>query len=119
MSKATDVGLLVLRVGFGAAAAAHGAQKLFGWFGGHGLEGTGGAFESMGLRPGAPYATAAPAAEAGGGAPPHRRRRRRGRRLLDDPRAAYPGSRHEERRRDGHGHSQGDQRQEPVGIAGG
>ena len=36
------VGILVLRALFGAAIAAHGAQKLFGWFGGYGLKGTGG-----------------------------------------------------------------------------
>jgi putative oxidoreductase len=68
MSKATDVGLLVLRVGFGAAAAAHGAQKLFGWFGGHGLEGTGGFFESVGFTPGKRNALFAGLAEGAGGA---------------------------------------------------
>jgi putative oxidoreductase len=46
----------------------HGTQKLFGWFGGHGPEGTGGFFESLGLKPGKPAAIAAGAAEAGGGA---------------------------------------------------
>jgi putative oxidoreductase len=46
----------------------HGTQKLFGWFGGHGIEGTGGAFESMGLKPGKRHATAAGTAEALGGA---------------------------------------------------
>jgi putative oxidoreductase len=46
----------------------HGTQKLFGWFGGHGIEGTGGAFESMGLKPGKRHAAAAGAAEALGGA---------------------------------------------------
>jgi putative oxidoreductase len=46
----------------------HGTQKLFGWFGGHGPEGTGGFFESLGLKPGKPSAIAAGAAEAGGGA---------------------------------------------------
>jgi putative oxidoreductase len=45
----------------------HGTQKLFGWFGGHGIEGTGGFFESLGLRPGKRHATAAGVAEAGGG----------------------------------------------------
>ena len=68
MSKGTDLGLLVLRVGFGAAAAAHGAQKLFGWFGGHGLEGTGGFFESVGFTPGKRNATMAGLAETAGGA---------------------------------------------------
>jgi putative oxidoreductase len=46
----------------------HGTQKLFGWFGGHGLEGTGQFFESLGLRPGRRHAAAAGATEAGGGA---------------------------------------------------
>ncbi|MEU1691122.1 chorismate mutase, partial [Streptomyces hirsutus] len=36
-----DLGLLLLRLGAGGALAAHGAQKLFGWFGGGGIEGTG------------------------------------------------------------------------------
>lgn len=48
-----DSGILVLRVVFGLVMAAHGAQKLFGWFGGHGLAGVGGYFESLGFRPGA------------------------------------------------------------------
>ena len=46
----------------------HGTQKLFGWFGGHGPDGTGGYFESLGLRPGRRHATAAGAAETIGGA---------------------------------------------------
>lgn len=63
-----DAGLLVLRAGVGGVLIAHGGQKLFGWFGGHGLEGTAGAFESMGFTPGLPSAIAAGAGEAGGGA---------------------------------------------------
>jgi len=59
---------LFVRATIGALFIGHGTQKLFGWFGGHGIEGTGGAFESMGLRPGKRHATAAGAAEAGGGA---------------------------------------------------
>jgi putative oxidoreductase len=39
---AVDLGLLVLRATFGSLLAGHGAQKLFGVFGGHGIEGTGG-----------------------------------------------------------------------------
>jgi len=46
----------------------HGLQKLAGWFGGHGLNATGEAFESMELRPGVAHAAAAGAAETGGGA---------------------------------------------------
>lgn len=67
MSKSTDLGLLALRLGFGAAAASHGAQKLLGWFGGFGIEGTGGFFESVGFTPGKRNATLAGLAEAGGG----------------------------------------------------
>jgi putative oxidoreductase len=43
-------GLLLLRVVVGGTVFAHGAQKLFGWFGGHGLRGTAGFFESLGWR---------------------------------------------------------------------
>ena len=62
-----DLGLLLLRLGTGGVLAAHGAQKLFGWFGGHGIEGTGQFMESVGYAPGKASATAAGLAEAGGG----------------------------------------------------
>ncbi len=62
-----DVGLLLLRVTVGALLAGHGAQKLFGWFGGYGLKGTAGWLESMGLKPGHLWATGASASEFGGG----------------------------------------------------
>jgi len=65
--EGVDLGLLVLRVVVGGLFFAHGAQKLFGWFGGHGLEGTGGFFESLGYRPGKPHASLAGLSEAGGG----------------------------------------------------
>lgn len=47
-----DLGLLIVRFIVGLAFAAHGAQKLFGWFGGYGPKGTGGWFESIGIKPG-------------------------------------------------------------------
>src|SRR5262245_8040580 len=62
-----DLGLLLVRVLFGAAIAAHGAQKLFGSFGGHGLKGTGRFFETLGFRPGALFAAMAGLIELAGG----------------------------------------------------
>ena len=47
-----DAGLLLARLVIGPMMAAHGAQKLFGWFGGYGLTGTAGFFEGLGFRPG-------------------------------------------------------------------
>ena len=66
---ATDngIGALALRVPIGIIFAAHGAQKLFGWFGGYGLEGTGQFFGSVGLNPGYLMALLAGAAEFFGG----------------------------------------------------
>jgi putative oxidoreductase len=66
-SPLVDAALLLVRAGTGALLAGHGAQKLFGWFGGHGLQGTGKWMESMGLKPGTPWALAASAGELGGG----------------------------------------------------
>lgn len=63
-----DLGLLALRAGVGATLVAHGTQKLFGWFGGHGLAGTGAFFESVGFTPGRANAVLAGLSEAGGGA---------------------------------------------------
>ena len=63
-----DLGLLALRVGVGGALVAHGAQKLFGWFGGGGLDQTAAVFEQLGFRPGKLNAIAAGLGEAGGGA---------------------------------------------------
>jgi putative oxidoreductase len=62
-----DAGILIARLIVGLAIAAHGAQKLFGWFGGHGLKGTAGFFESLGFRPGIFFALAAGLGELGGG----------------------------------------------------
>ena len=58
---------LALRVPVGLIFAAHGAQKLFGWFGGYGLAGTGQFFDSIGLHPGVVLALLAGAAEFFGG----------------------------------------------------
>jgi len=65
----TKLGLdtLPVRLGAGVIFAAHGAQKLFGWFGGYGLEGTAGWMESIGLAPGTLMAAAAGGAEFFGG----------------------------------------------------
>ena len=62
-----DIGLLLARVVFGLLMAAHGTQKLFGWFGGHGLAGTGGFFEQLGFRPGRFFAATAGATELAAG----------------------------------------------------
>jgi putative oxidoreductase len=63
-----NVGLFALRVVVGALFIGHGTQKLFGWFGGHGIEGTGGFMEQLGYRPGKSFAVLGGVAEAGGGA---------------------------------------------------
>jgi putative oxidoreductase len=62
-----DLALLVLRTITGSLMLGHGAQKLFGWWGGYGLQGTSGWLESLGLRPGRPWAVTAGASEFGGG----------------------------------------------------
>ncbi|MCA0157835.1 DoxX family protein [Tsukamurella sp. M9C] len=67
-NTARDLGLLALRTAVGGALAYHGAQKLFGVFGGHGLEATGQGFESMGFAPGKPNAALAGAGELAGAA---------------------------------------------------
>lgn len=61
------IGTTALRVGVGATLVTHGVQKLFGWLGGYGPDGTGQFFESIGFRPGKASAVAAGLAEAGGG----------------------------------------------------
>ena len=64
-----QIGRLFLRGVVGPLFVGHGTQKLFGWFGGHGLDGTGGFFEKpRACGPGKRHATAAGAAEAVGGA---------------------------------------------------
>lgn len=62
-----SIGLLVLRLVVGLTLAAHGTQKLFGWFGGPGLEGAGRFMESLGFVPGHRSALLAGLTEAGGG----------------------------------------------------
>ncbi|MBV9467577.1 MAG: DoxX family protein [Solirubrobacterales bacterium] len=59
---------LLLRLVVGFLMFGHGTQKLFGWFGGGGVDGTAQMFEQLGLRPGRRNAIASGAAEAGGGA---------------------------------------------------
>ena len=66
-TTATGLDTLPLRVGAGVIFAAHGAQKLFGWFGGYGLEGTGGWMASIGIEPGVLMAALAGGAEFFGG----------------------------------------------------
>jgi len=63
-----DLGRTALRLVIGPLFVGHGTQKLFGWFGGHGRDGTGAFFEQLGLKPGKRHATGAGAAEAVGGA---------------------------------------------------
>jgi putative oxidoreductase len=62
------IGRLLLRLVVGGLFVGHGTQKLFGWFGGNGLDATAQGFERLGLRPGRQNAIAAGSAEAGGGA---------------------------------------------------
>ena len=62
-----EYGLLMLRLVVGLAFAAHGSQKLFGWFGGGGPAGTAGFFSSLGFRAPAAMALVAGLAELGGG----------------------------------------------------
>jgi putative oxidoreductase len=67
LSSNAGFSALMLRVPVGIIFAAHGAQKLFAWFGGSGLEGTGGWMDSIGLSPGIVMAFLAGAAEFFGG----------------------------------------------------
>ncbi|AKS38189.1 oxidoreductase [Anoxybacillus gonensis] len=61
------IGILLIRLAVGLTFVGHGAQKLFGWFGGYGLKGTGGWLESIGLKPGVTMALIAGLAEFVGG----------------------------------------------------
>src|SRR2546428_10060392 len=62
-----SIGLLLLRLVVGLTLAAHGSQKLFGWFGGGGVDGTGAVMEQLGFVPGRRSAVMAGLAETGGG----------------------------------------------------
>lgn len=62
------LGLLVIRVVIGLLFVGHGAQKLFGWFGGYGPKGTGGWMDSIGIKPGVAMAVLAGLLELIGGA---------------------------------------------------
>ncbi|MGJ7921765.1 DoxX family protein [Neobacillus sp. LXY-4] len=62
-----NLGLLIIRLVIGVLFIGHGAQKLFGSFGGYGLKGTGGWFESIGMKPGITMALIAGLAELFGG----------------------------------------------------
>jgi putative oxidoreductase len=62
-----DWGMLIIRIIIGLLFIGHGTQKLFGWFGGYGLKGTGGWLESIGMKPGVAMALAAGIAETAGG----------------------------------------------------
>jgi putative oxidoreductase len=62
-----NFGLLLARLVLGLMMTAHGAQKLFAWFGGHGIPGTAGFFETLGFRPGRVFVVGAAGAEFTGG----------------------------------------------------
>src|SRR3954452_17775623 len=64
---ATDIALLVLRLAIGLIFAAHGAQKVFGWWSGPGMTGWRGAMEHMGIRPAAFWAPMSAGVELIGG----------------------------------------------------
>jgi putative oxidoreductase len=63
----SSLGLLLIRLVLGLTFAGHGAQKLFGWFGGHGVVGTAGFFDSIGIKPSQPAAVMAGLGEFVGG----------------------------------------------------
>src|SRR4051794_3978612 len=62
-----ELGFFILRIAVGALLAGHGAQKLYGYFGGHRIDGTAAFFEQIGLRPGRRHAMAAGYAETTAG----------------------------------------------------
>jgi putative oxidoreductase len=66
-SRLNEAAPMIVRLAQGSLMAGHGAQKLFGSFGGPGLEGTSGFMEMLGMRPGRPWAYLAGISEFGGG----------------------------------------------------
>jgi putative oxidoreductase len=62
-----DAGLVLARLVIGPLMAAHGTQKLFGWFGGYGMTGTAGFFDGLGFRPGRFFAATAAITEIASG----------------------------------------------------
>jgi putative oxidoreductase len=66
-SRLNEAAPFIVRLAQGSLMAGHGAQKLFGSFGGPGLEGTSGFMEMLGMRPGRPWAYLAGFSEFGGG----------------------------------------------------
>lgn len=67
MTGLLSLGLLILRIAVGGIFFAHGSQKLFGWFGGHGMAGHVGFLESLGVRPARPLGTLSALGEFLGG----------------------------------------------------
>jgi putative oxidoreductase len=62
-----SLGLLLIRIVIGLTFAAHGSQKLFGWFGGGGIAGTAGFFDTIGIKPSKLFAVLAGLGEFGSG----------------------------------------------------
>ena len=61
------LGLLILRLVVGLTLAAHGSQKLFGWWGGAGMTGWTQSVQKLRIRPAQPWAWVAALSEFGGG----------------------------------------------------
>jgi putative oxidoreductase len=67
MTMSMSLGLLILRVVIGLTLAGHGAQKLFGWWGGSGMAGWTQVVTKLRIRPAAAWAWVAALSEFGGG----------------------------------------------------